>query len=120
MLALAWQGITSFSAAPLRMITALGITVSIVSLALGAWALWTRLFTAEAVPGWASMVVPLFLLSGVQLLSLGVIGEYVAKVYLETKRRPRFAVQERVGQGRNAASPSEHGADIIRPASARL
>ncbi len=96
MLALAWQGITSFSAAPLRLITALGMAVSIISLALGGWALWIRLLTDEAVPGWASVVVPLFLLSGVQLLSLGVIGEYLAKVYVESKRRPRFFVQDRI------------------------
>lgn len=99
MLALAWQGVTSFSAVPLRMITGLGLIVSIVSLCLGVWALWVRLFTPDSVPGWASVVVPLFLLSGVQLLSLGVIGEYLAKVYLETKRRPRYVIQERSAPG---------------------
>lgn len=93
MLALAWEGVTSFSAAPLRMITALGITVSAISLGLGGWALGIRLLTDEAVPGWASIVVPMFLLSGVQLLSIGVIGEYLAKMYIEIKGRPRFLVE---------------------------
>lgn len=93
MLALAWQGVTSFSAAPLRMITVLGVSVSAISIALGGWALFVRLFTDDAVPGWASVVVPLFLLSGVQLLSIGVIGEYLAKMYIEVKGRPRFFVE---------------------------
>ena len=94
MLALAWQGVTSFSAAPLRAITALGILVSLISLALGVWALWARLFTDQVLPGWASIVIPLFLLSGVQLLSLGVIGEYVAKVFMESKRRPLYFIEQ--------------------------
>lgn len=94
MLSLAWQGITSFSAAPLRIITTLGIVVSILSIFMGFWALWARLFGNQALPGWASIVIPLFLLSGVQLLSLGVIGEYIAKVFLETKRRPMYIVEQ--------------------------
>ena len=104
MLALAWQGVTSFTAAPLRAITTLGMLVSLVSMCLGFWALWVRLFTNEAVPGWASIVIPLFLLSGVQLLSLGVIGEYVAKVFMETKRRPMYFV-EQVSQPGGAPAP---------------
>lgn len=94
MLALAWQGVTSFSAVPLRLITTLGMIVSFLSLSLGMWALFVRLFTVKAIPGWASIVIPLFLLSGVQLLSLGVIGEYLAKIFLETKRRPLYFVEQ--------------------------
>lgn len=97
MLALAIDGVTAFSATPLRMITALGLTVSLVSIAISAWALWLRLFTESAIPGWTSIVVPLLLLGGVQLLALGVIGEYVAKTYLETKQRPPYFVDEIVG-----------------------
>lgn len=99
MLALAWQGVTSFSAAPLRAITTMGLLVSLISLGMGFWALWVRLFSDQAIPGWASIVIPLFLLSGVQLLSLGVIGEYVAKVFMETKRRPMYLVEEVVQPG---------------------
>lgn len=105
MLALAWQGVTSFSAAPLRVITALGVVVSLISLALGLWALWVRLFSAEAVPGWASIVIPLFFISGVQLLSLGIIGEYLAKVFMETKRRPLYFIERLVH------SPLQDGED---------
>ena len=93
MLALAWQGVTSFSAAPLRAITALGILVSLASTAMGFWALWVRLFSDSALPGWASIVIPVFFLSGVQLLSLGVIGEYIAKLFIETKQRPMYIIE---------------------------
>ncbi len=93
MIGLAWQGVTSFSTAPLRLITGLGILVSILSLGMGIWALFVRLFTEQAVPGWASIVIPIFLISGVQLLSLGIIGEYLAKVFTETKRRPLYFVE---------------------------
>jgi len=92
MLSLAWQGITSFSAMPLRLITSMGVLISMCSMALGIWALWARIFTDRVLPGWASIVIPLFFLSGVQLLSLGVIGEYVAKVFIESKRRPRYFI----------------------------
>lgn len=97
MLALAWQGVTSFSAVPLRAITTLGMLVSLLSLGMGFWALGVRLFTEQAVPGWASIVIPLFLISGVQLLSLGIIGEYLAKVFVETKRRPLFFIEQQAG-----------------------
>ncbi len=96
--ALAFQGVTSFSAAPLRLITALGFLVCIGSFALVLWALWIRLFTDQVVPGWASTVVPIYFLGGVQLLCIGVIGEYLAKIYLEVKGRPRFVV-DRVVEG---------------------
>jgi len=114
MVALAWQGVTSFSAAPLRAIKVLGVSVSAISLGLGAWALGVRLFTDRAVPGWASIVVPLFLLSGVQLLATGVIGEYLAKMYIEVKGRPRYFVEKTVPaalDGELAADVSMHLAD---------
>jgi polyisoprenyl-phosphate glycosyltransferase len=93
MLALAWQGISSFSTMPLRAITALGFLVSLTSLGMGFWALAVRMFTNDALPGWASIVIPIFLISGVQLLALGVIGEYLAKVFMETKRRPHYFIE---------------------------
>ncbi|GAA5164393.1 glycosyltransferase family 2 protein [Viridibacterium curvum] len=98
MLSFAWQGITSFSTYPLRLITTIGTLISLASLAMTAWALLMRLFTADALPGWASTVIPMYFLGGVQLLSLGVIGEYVAKIYTETKDRPRFHVDKLEGE----------------------
>jgi glycosyltransferase involved in cell wall biosynthesis len=93
MLALAWQGITSFTAYPLRLITGAGVLISLGSLGMALWALVIRLFTEQALPGWASVVIPMYFLGGVQLLSLGVIGEYLAKVYEASKKRPRFHVE---------------------------
>ncbi len=95
MLAFAWTGITSFSAVPLRWITVFGFVVSALSFAVGCWALLVRLF-GGAVHGWASIVVPIAFLGGIQLLSLGVIGEYLAKTYAETKGRPRFIVERTI------------------------
>ncbi|MBT8136991.1 MAG: glycosyltransferase family 2 protein [Gammaproteobacteria bacterium] len=99
MLSLAVHGVTSFSALPLRMIALLGIVVSFGTLLLSGWVLWTRLTNDAAVPGWASSVLPIYLLGGIQLLGIGVVGEYVGKIYLETKRRPRFIIQATVGEG---------------------
>jgi glycosyltransferase involved in cell wall biosynthesis len=93
MLSLAWEGVTSFSAVPLRFITGLGVAVSAVSLGFAAWALAAKLFTEQALPGWASTVVPIYFLGGVQLLCLGIIGEYLAKIYAEVKRRPRYVIE---------------------------
>ena len=95
MLALAWQGITSFSTVPLRMITTLGFLVSLGSFGISLWAIFVRLFSTQAVPGWASTVLPIYLLGGIQLLCIGIIGEYLAKIYMETKRRPHFFIEDR-------------------------
>lgn len=92
MLSFAWQGVTSFSITPLRLITAVGVIVSVLSVAMGFGGLGTALLTDKALPGWTSTVVPMYFLGGVQLLSLGIIGEYIAKIYLEIKGRPRFHV----------------------------
>ena len=93
MLAFAWEGVTSFSIAPLRLITLAGIGFALGSLSITAWALWIGLFTEKAVPGWTSTVAPLYFLGGIQLFALGVVGEYAAKIYLETKRRPSFQIE---------------------------
>ncbi len=96
MIALAWNGVTSFSAAPLRLITGLGAAISVVTLGVACWALAIKLFTTSALPGWASTVVPIYFLGGVQLLAIGIMGEYLAKIYLETKRRPKYFVDKRL------------------------
>lgn len=93
MLSLAWEGITSFSVAPLRLVAVLGVLIALGSLGVTTWALMVRLAYGTAVPGWASTVIPMYFLGGVQILCLGVIGEYVGKIYLESKRRPRFSIE---------------------------
>jgi glycosyltransferase involved in cell wall biosynthesis len=94
MIRLALDGITSFSPVPLRLIAALGFIVCVFSLAMVFWVLFIRLFTDRALPGWASTTVPIYLLGGVQLLCIGILGEYVAKAYSETKGRPRFLIEK--------------------------
>jgi glycosyltransferase involved in cell wall biosynthesis len=96
MLSLAWDGITSFSVVPLRWITALGVAVSLLAFAVGAWATVVRFMGVGAVPGWASTVIVIAFFGGIQLLGFGVMGEYVGKIYGEVKRRPRFIVEKRV------------------------
>lgn len=112
MLALAGEAITSFSVLPLRMVTALGIAVSLGSALVIGWALWTALVAKEAIPGWASTVLPIYFLGGVQMLTLGIIGEYVGKTYLESKRRPRYTIERIAGMagGGPAATPTGEGA----------
>lgn len=96
MLSFAWQGITSFSDLPLRLITGLGLLVSLISFLITVWAIAVRLFTDDAIPGWASTVLPIYFLGGIQLLCLGIMGEYLAKIYLETKHRPRYIIEKEI------------------------
>jgi polyisoprenyl-phosphate glycosyltransferase len=98
MLRLAIEGITSLSAVPLRFVSMMGLAVFLLSVGMAGWVLWIRLFTDHAVPGWASSVIPIYFLGGIQLLCLGVIGEYVAKGYMESKRRPRFFISDSTAQ----------------------
>lgn len=97
MLALAADGITSSSPVPLRIIAGLGLVVFLASVLVSCWVLWVRLFTNNAVPGWASSVLPMYFLGGAQLLSIGVLGEYTAKLYMEIKGRPRYLIERRCG-----------------------
>jgi hypothetical protein len=110
MMSLAIEGITSFSTRPLRWISAGGILVSTVSFIFAVWALLSHIFGAT-VPGWASTVIPLYFLGGIQLLSVGVIGEYIGKIYLESKRRPRFIVEETVNLDRREGDRRAAAAD---------
>jgi glycosyltransferase involved in cell wall biosynthesis len=94
MVSLALNGITSFTEIPLKIITVLGMLVSFVSFGMAAWALFIKFFNSAAVPGWASVVIPLYILGGIQLLCLGVAGQYLARIYSEAKSRPRFIIEK--------------------------
>ncbi len=96
MLAFALEGITSFSIVPLRLITMVGMLISVLSFAMILFILYGTLVMKAVIPGWASSVVPIYFLGGIQLLSLGIIGEYVSKIYMETKRRPRYFIETQV------------------------
>lgn len=93
MLALAWEGITSLSIQPIRMITWLGAIIFAISLVIIVYSL-VRFSIGATVSGWASTLCSIWALGGLQLLAIGVIGEYIGKIYLETKRRPRYIVEE--------------------------
>ena len=88
MIGLAVNAITSFSIMPLRLISALGLLVSLATLVLAVWILLAAVAHTQLVPGWASTVLPVYFLGGVQLISIGIIGEYIGKIYLESKHRP--------------------------------
>lgn len=93
MASFAWEGVTSLSARPIRLIAQMGMFISFISGLMLIWSI-VRHFIGETVVGWTSLVVSLWFLGGLILLSVGVIGEYVAKIYLEVKRRPRYLVQD--------------------------
>ena len=92
MLAFAADGITSFSVKPIRMVFSLGVVVFLVSLVMLLYALVAKL-TGHTSAGWTSLMGSIWLIGGIQLLSLGVVGEYVGKIYKETKHRPRFIIE---------------------------
>lgn len=96
MLALAIDGITSLSTKPIRIITSFGFVTAILSLIGIIWSV-IAFALGKTVAGWTSLVTIIFFFSGIQLLSLGVIGEYIGKIYLETKARPRFIIEKRAG-----------------------
>ena len=92
MLSFAFDGITSFSVKPMRLILVLGVVVFFISMLMLLWSLLSKLLgSTEA--GWTSLIGSIWLIGGIQLLSLGVIGEYIGKIYSETKQRPRFIIE---------------------------
>lgn len=92
MLSFAWEGVSSFSTVPLRAITVMGFAAGLLSLAMIVWVLGVRIFTDSAIPGWASILLPLLFIGSVQLMCLGVLGEYMAKIYAEVKGRPKYHI----------------------------
>ncbi|MFT4060956.1 MAG: glycosyltransferase family 2 protein [Edaphocola sp.] len=93
MLAFAWSGISSTSIKPLRFVTFCGFSIFILSIFLSIYVL-VAYFLNNAVVGWASTVLPIYFLGGIQLLCIGLLGEYVAKIYNEVKQRPRFIIEQ--------------------------
>jgi glycosyltransferase involved in cell wall biosynthesis len=98
MIGLALDAVTSFSVVPLRIITFTGFAIFLGSLGVTLWALWVRLFTDDAVPGWASVVLPMYFLGGIQIFCIGMLGEYLGKTYAEVKARPRYVIEKVLNQ----------------------
>ncbi len=94
MLDFAIDGITSFSVRPVRMLFWLGIVFMITALAIGIYVL-VRHFTGETIAGWTSLILSIWFCTGILLMGLGIIGEYIGKIYIEVKKRPRYKVAER-------------------------
>ncbi len=93
MLSFAFDGITSFSVKPIRFVTILGFLIFFASIIAAIYTLISKI-SGMAVPGWTATMLSIWLLGGLQLLSLGIIGEYIGKIYIESKARPRFIIEE--------------------------
>mgnify|MGYP006144356609 CR=1 FL=1 len=93
MLSFALTGITSFSLKPLRIVTAIGFMVSALAAMVGLWAILAALAGQASMPGWASLLLVISFLGGTQLFAIGIVGEYVGRIYLEAKRRPRYEIE---------------------------
>jgi hypothetical protein len=96
MINFAIDGITSFSVAPLRVITVIGFVIFAMSLIMIVYIFLVWLFSNSAVPGWASTTLPIYFLGGIQILFIGILGEYLGKTYQEIKGRPRYLIEESV------------------------
>ncbi|MFG0334659.1 MAG: glycosyltransferase family 2 protein [Maioricimonas sp. JB049] len=114
MIQLAMNGIASFSAVPLRMSGYLGVLAASAWIPYGLWAIYLRFFTNQAVPGWTSLLVMVLFLGGVQLMALGILGEYVSRIYTEVKGRPLYITQQRLGFQRHT---NQHEAGEASPRS---
>lgn len=105
-LSLALTGILAFSIAPLRALTLVGLLLSTLALGYGAWTALDYFVGGVDVPGFATIVVGMMFFSGIQLLSIGILAEYVGRIYEEVKQRPAYLVSQRAGQGLQPAHPS--------------
>ena len=100
LLGLALTGVTAFSTLPLRLWSGLGALVAVCAIGYGGWIIMDHLFNGNPVPGWPTVVVGLMFFSGVQLLSIGILGEYIGRIFTEVKRRPLYLLREEAGRGR--------------------
>jgi glycosyltransferase involved in cell wall biosynthesis len=106
-LSLALTGILAFSITPLRALAAVGMALSAIALGYGLWVVGEYFFSGIAVPGYATIVVGMMFFSGIQLLSIGVLAEYVGRIYEEVKQRPPYLISQRNGHGLPAADASD-------------
>ncbi len=95
MISFAILGITSFSIAPLRVAIISGFIVSIAAFLYTGYAIYAKYYLQTVIPGWTSILISVLFLGGIQLITLGVIGEYLGKIFIETKNRPNYVVKEK-------------------------
>ena len=91
------DGIVSFSATPLKVATYIGFTVALLAVVGIAWAIYVRLATKNWVQGWTTILIAIMFFSGVQLMTIGIIGEYVGRIHRESKQRPLYILKDRIG-----------------------
>ena len=105
---LAFTGVTAFTNAPLRLWSALGVVIALFALAFGSWIVFEHFVFGNDVPGWATLVTGMAFFSGVQLLSIGILGEYVGRIFDEVKQRPVYVVGTEAGRGAIVAPSEPH------------
>ncbi|WP_235885822.1 glycosyltransferase family 2 protein [Paenibacillus cymbidii] len=115
MLGFAFDGITSLSVTPIRLVTAAGFGLFVVSLLAGIYAIVSKLL-GNTVSGWASLMVSVWFIGGIQLVALGLIGEYIGKIYKEVKRRPLYLIEKELGRAGGAGGQSPERKDAEGPA----
>lgn len=97
MISFALDGITSSSSMPLHISMVLGLLISLLSFIYLVYALYIRFFTNEALEGWTSIIISVLFIGGIQLISIGILGEYLGKIFYEVKKRPRYIINKRIG-----------------------
>jgi len=107
-LSLAVTGILAFSIAPLRALSAVGLALSVLALGYGAWVVGEYFISGIAVPGYATIVVGMMFSSGIQLMAVGILAEYVGRIYEEVKQRPNYLVSQRLGEGLLSTEATAH------------
>ncbi len=100
MLSFAWDGITSFSVKPLKFISSTGFIITIISILIMFYSL-IRFITHNTVPGWTFLAISIWFIGGLQMISIGIIGEYIGKIYSETKSRPRYIIEHNLLESKN-------------------
>jgi polyisoprenyl-phosphate glycosyltransferase len=108
----AFDGISSFSIVPLKIATYLGVLIALIAMSVGIYFLLRTLFFGTDLPGFPSLIVSIMFFSGIQLVSLGLIGEYVGRIFAEVKRRPLYLIAERIG---DPAAPDERRHGVLPP-----
>jgi polyisoprenyl-phosphate glycosyltransferase len=115
LLRLASDGIASFSVAPIRLLTRIGFVMIVFCAAVLGWTLYTRFFTDSAPQGWTSVLGVVLLLGGIQLLGMGIVGQYIARIFEETKQRPLYLIEEIVERGETLlSSPATTPTTLVR------
>ena len=107
LLKLGWTGLTGFSTTPLRIVSALGMVLSAIAFAYGVEVVFDKLVLNETIPGWPTVVVSIMFFAGIQLISIGVLGEYLARIFEEVKARPLYIVAERLPPPPASSAPSQ-------------